>query len=108
VTDVIEVHTTLPSQEQANDLARRLVEARLAACVQVIGPIESTYRWEGKVEQAQEWLLLIKTTTSAYEAMELSLREWHPYEVPEIIALAVHAGSRGYLEWVSGQLSNGR
>ena len=100
MTDILEVRTTLPSREQANELARRLVEARLAACVQVLGPLESTYRWEGKVEQAQEWLCVMKTTQSSYCQLEQAIREFHPYEVPEILATQVSSGSEPYLKWL--------
>ena len=99
-TDLLQVHTTLPTQEQANDLARRLVVARQAACVQVLGPVQSTYRWEGQVEQAQEWLLLAKTTVAGYAALEQAIRQSHPYQVPEILAVPVTAGYQAYLEWV--------
>jgi periplasmic divalent cation tolerance protein len=100
MTDLVQVHTTLPSQQQAQDLARRLVEARRAACVQVLGPLESTYRWEGQVEQAQEWLLVAKTTAAGYAALEQAIRQSHPYQIPEILALPVAAGFEPYLDWV--------
>jgi periplasmic divalent cation tolerance protein len=103
VTDIIEVHTTLPSREQANELARRLVESRLAACVQVLGPIDSIYRWEGKVEQSQEWLLRAKTSSSLYIEMEKMVRDHHPYQLPEVMAHSVRAGSLPYLKWVADE-----
>jgi periplasmic divalent cation tolerance protein len=106
MNDLLQVYTTLPSQEQANDLARRLVDARHAACVQVLGPVQSTYRWEGQVEQAHEWLLAAKTTAAAYAALEQAIREAHPYQVPEILAVPVAAGNAAYLDWVkSSQLA---
>jgi periplasmic divalent cation tolerance protein len=72
--------------------------------VQVVGPIASTYHWQGKVETSQEWLCLIKTRQSHYRALEEAIAEMHSYEVPEILALGVVAGSRGYLDWLGGEL----
>jgi len=99
--EYIQVTTTVERKEDAQMLSRRLVEARAAACVQVLGPMESTYRWEGKVEVSQEWLCLIKTERRLFEAVQQVIRGVHPYEVPELIALPVIAGSEEYLEWVS-------
>jgi periplasmic divalent cation tolerance protein len=106
MTDVLQVFTTLPTREQAQAVARQLIEERHAACVQVLGPLESTYRWQGKVEQAEEWLLLVKTTQAAYRALEGALRRLHPYEVPEILATAATAGYPAYLDWVSAQVNS--
>lgn len=100
MTDVLQVQTTLPSREQANEMARRLVEDSLAACVQVLGPIASTYRWEGKLQHAEEWLLLAKTSEAGYAALEQTIRAAHPYELPEIIAVEVCHGSEPYLAWI--------
>ncbi len=93
------VMTTTEKKEDARKIARTLVEERLAACVQII-PMESFYRWKGKVENSREFLCLIKTGESVYEALEKRLREIHPYELPEIIALPVSAGLKEYLSWV--------
>lgn len=101
----IEVMTTTDSQEEARRIARALVESRLAACVQVIGPIESTYWWEGKMQQSEEWLCLIKTRADRYEEVEARVREVHSYDVPEVLALPVVAGHRPYLDWLDGELS---
>ncbi len=101
MTDVIQVVTTLPKQDDAQRIAETLVERRLAACAQVIcGPIRSTYRWKGKVESAEEWLCVVKTRRELFAAVEAAIREMHPYEVPEILALSVLDGSADYLAWV--------
>ncbi len=98
--NVVQVHTTVETHQQASQLARQLVQERLAACVQVLGPIESHYRWQGRLEQAQEWLLLIKTTTEALPRLQRRLVELHPYQVPQLIALPVQGGHGPYLQWV--------
>lgn len=94
------VFTNLPDADAAHALAGRLVEARLAACVNVLAPCSSVYRWQGKVEDAQEVPLLIKTRAALYEAVEATIRELHPYELPEIVAVTVQRGLPGYLEWI--------
>ncbi|MEA2702709.1 MAG: periplasmic divalent cation tolerance protein [Actinomycetota bacterium] len=96
----LQVVTTTASREEADAISLALVEARLAACVQVVGPIESRYRWDGGVEVAQEWLCLAKTTGSRYPQMEATIRELHSYDVPEIVAVPVVMGSEPYLRWV--------
>lgn len=95
------VITTLPEREQAQTLARQIVEARLAACVQIGSPIESFYRWQGAVEQTNETPLLIKTVAARYAALESFLQQHHPYALPEIIALNEVHGSSAYLDWVA-------
>ncbi len=102
--DVIQVVTTTASQEEAATIAAALVERRLAACVHVSGPVTSTYRWQGKIEAAQEWQCTIKTRHAHYAAVEAAIRELHSYDVPEILATPVVAGSRAYLEWLAGEL----
>jgi len=94
------VLTTAGSVDEANKIADALVQRRLAACVNVVGPISSVYRWKEKVERAQEWLLLIKTTTGAADAIGDAIKELHSYELPECVALAVEGGSEAYLEWI--------
>jgi periplasmic divalent cation tolerance protein len=93
--------TTTPSRAVARRIARGLVDRRLAACVQIVGPIESTYRWQGKVETAREWLCLIKTTRARLRAVTATIAEFHPYDTPELVALPIAAGSRRYLEWLA-------
>ena len=94
------VLTTASSPEESKKIAHALVEGRLAACVNIVPRIESVYRWEGKVEQAQECLLLIKTTAEAFPGVREAIRRLHSYEVPECIALAVDEGSETYLKWI--------
>ena len=94
------VLTTASSEEECKKIARALVENRLAACVNVVSKIDSVYRWEGKVEEAQEYLLLIKTTAEAFPGVREAIGRLHPYEVPECIAVAVEEGSEPYLKWI--------
>lgn len=98
--DILLVSTNLPDEASAEKLARRLVEMRAAACVNQFAPCTSTYRWKGNIETATEVPLLIKTTRAAYPRLEKLIREAHPYELPEIIAVLVTAGLPAYLDWV--------
>ena len=98
--DALVVLTTLDNQEDGERLARLLVERELAACVQILPPMISIYRWQGAVERASEILLLIKTTRPAYQRLETVIKENHPYQTPEIIALPVEAGLGDYLSWL--------
>ena len=107
MTDALQVHTTAETEEDAQTIARAAVEARLAVCAQVIGPITSTYWWEGKVETATEWLCLFKTDRQHYDGLEALIREKHPYEMPEILAMPVVAGSQPYLDWLAAELAPG-
>jgi periplasmic divalent cation tolerance protein len=100
-TGYVQVLTTVGSAEEAERISTLLVDRRLAACVQVIGPIESRYRWQGKVETEHEWQCLAKTEASRYSEVEAAIREAHSYEEPEILAIPVLAGSPGYLGWIS-------
>jgi periplasmic divalent cation tolerance protein len=101
----IQVTTTTEKREDAERIARTLVEARLAACVQIVGPITSIYRWKGKIETAGEWLCLIKSRAENYGAVEQTIRSLHPYEIPEIIAVPLTAASRDYLGWLGDELA---
>jgi periplasmic divalent cation tolerance protein len=96
----LQVFCAVDDRGRAEAIADRLVEEGRAACVQVLGPMASTYRWRGAVERAEEWLLVAKTTRAAYPAAEALIRQLHPYEVPEITALPVVAGFEAYLAWV--------
>ena len=100
MTDALVVVTTMETTADAERLADVLVARELAACVQILPPITSVYRWQGKVEKAAETLMLIKTTRQTYPELETAIRENHPYETPEIIALPVETGSDGYLNWL--------
>jgi len=95
-----QVTTTLPDRDAAHRLGGRLVEERLAACAQVVGPVSSTYRWQGEVETASEWYCHLKTTAARVPALISRVRELHPYETPEIIAVAVAEGDARYLKWI--------
>lgn len=107
--DKIVVLTTCGSVREARRIARRLVETRLAACVNVgRSPVESIYRWKGNVESAREFLLVIKTSAIKFSRLERAIRELHSYEVPEIIALPVVAGSHNYLAWLDESLKTSR
>ncbi len=94
------VLTTTSSQEEARRIAHALVERRLAACVNVVSRIDSIYRWKEKVEETQEFLLLIKTTESAVDQLREAIQELHSYEVPECIVLPIESGSEKYLNWI--------
>ncbi len=98
------VSTTTSSAEEAQQIASVLVEQRLAACVQVTGPVQSTYRWQGQVEQAQEWMCHIKTSVVRYPAVEAAIQEIHSYEQPEIIAVPILFGAYGYLQWMRQEI----
>jgi periplasmic divalent cation tolerance protein len=102
--EYIQVVTTTAQREDAERIARTLVEKRLAACVQVLGPIASTYRWHSAIETGEEWQCWAKTRRELYGAVEAAIRRLHPYEAPEILALAVVAGGKDYLAWIDAQV----
>ena len=101
--DILLVITNLPDVASAEKLARQLIEERAAACVNQLAPCNSTYRWKSNIETVTEVPLLIKTTQAAYPRLEKLIREAHPYELPEIIAVLVTAGLPSYLDWVYGE-----
>ena len=92
--------TTAGSREQAQRLAHELVSRRLAACVNVVGPITSVYRWKGEVDSADEFLLLIKTTAAEFAAIRDALLELHTYELPELLQITIETGLAEYLDWI--------
>ena len=100
------VYCTCPDREVAQTLASELVSGRLAACVNILPEIESVYRWQGKIEQDREILLLIKTDSAHFEALKDTISGLHPYEVPEIIAVPIQAGHQPYLEWIDQCLAD--
>jgi periplasmic divalent cation tolerance protein len=102
----IQISTTTGTKKQAQKIAKYLVEKKMAACVQISGTIESTYRWKGKVETASEYLCLIKTRTSLFKKVETAIKQLHPYETPEIIATPIVKGSREYLNWLDDETEN--
>ena len=99
--DILLVLTNLPDRDSAQCMAQALIENRAAACVNILAECASVYRWQEKVETANEVPLLIKTTRAAYPRLEETIRAHHPYELPEIIAVPVEAGLPGYLQWVA-------
>jgi periplasmic divalent cation tolerance protein len=101
--EVLLVMSSLPDRAVAQQLAHTLIERRLAACVSVLAPCTSVYRWRDAVEKAAEVPVLIKTTADRYAELESALRALHPYELPEIIAVPVVRGLPGYLDWVAGE-----
>ena len=104
MTEYIQVITTTDSREEADRIAEKLVDSRLAGCVQVVGPIRSRYRWKGEVEEAEEWLCIVKTKRDLYPEVEAAVRRVHSYEVPEILGVPVVEGSKSYLDWLEAEL----
>jgi periplasmic divalent cation tolerance protein len=102
----IQVTTTTETKEQAQKIVQHLVETKLAACAQIVGPITSIYRWKGKVENTQEWLCLIKTRNDLYDKVEAAIKSQHHYETPEIIAVPIVKGSKEYLNWLDDETGN--
>ena len=100
---LIVIMTTVENREDAERIAHTLVDKHLGACIQIIGPITSVYRWEGSVETAGEFLCLIKTRESRYQDVENSIKQIHPYDTPEIIAVPVVQASEGYAGWLLGE-----
>jgi periplasmic divalent cation tolerance protein len=105
MTEKIVVLSTCGSEEEAVRIATRLVEEHLAACVNLIPRIRSIYRWQGKVEDATEWMLLIKTSRDRYDSLATVLEAAHSYELPEVLALPIVAGSANYLAWLDAELN---
>ena len=107
MTEAIQVATTTETKADATKIASALVQQRLAACVQVSGPITSCYRWQGNVETSEEWLCTIKTAAALFGPVEQAIRELHGYDEPEIIATPIVAASQGYLTWLMEQVDGG-
>jgi periplasmic divalent cation tolerance protein len=105
VADCVQVTTTLPDEQAAERVAVALVEEHLAACAQVLGPVSSTYHWQGEVERAWEWYCYLKTSRARLPELQRRLRELHPYEVPEIIAVPIVQGDADYLRWIEEAVS---
>jgi periplasmic divalent cation tolerance protein len=100
MSDPIVVLVTCGSEEEALKIANALVESRLAACANLVAPIRSIYRWEGKIWDEKEWLLMIKTQKQRYEEVEKRVKSLHSYSVPEIVSVPITAGSSAYLNWI--------
>lgn len=102
----IQIITTIDKKETAERIAKVLVEKRLASCVQITGPIKSTYWWKGKIETQKEWLCIIKSKKDLYKKIEKTIKQIHPYEVPEILAIPITRGSKDYLMWLGNELGS--
>ena len=100
----LQVATTTEHKEDAEKIGKALVERRLAACAQLVGPIVSTYWWKGTIETAEEWMCYVKTRTSLYNELEAAIKAIHPYETPEIVAVPIIRGSDDYLEWLDTEV----
>ncbi len=106
--DPIVVLVTCGSEEEALKIANALVEDRLAACVNLVAPIRSIYRWEGKIWDEEEWLLIVKTQKHRFETVEKKVKSLHSYSVPEIIGVPITEGSWAYLNWIKENTENGK
>lgn len=106
MAEYVQVLTTVGSEEEATTIAYALLERRLVACVQTVGPIASRYYWQGELEHEREWQCVAKTEAALYERVEAAIRSLHSYEEPEIIATPIIAGSKGYLDWVSASVDS--
>ena len=104
--EYLQIFTTVDDREVAERMASHLVEKRLAACVQILGPISSVYRWEDKMEKAEEWLLLIKSDKMHYPLLEKELKALHPYRVPEIVVTPITGGNDDYFRWIDKNLTD--
>jgi len=104
--EFIMVLTTIDSEEKAKKISENIVEQDLAACVQVYGPIKSTYKWEGEMTSSEEWMCFIKTKKDVYDVLEDKIRQIHDYENPEIVALPITDGSGKYLDWLDENIQN--
>ena len=105
MTDKVLVLTTAGSEQEARKIANELVERKLAACVNIVPRIQSVYRWEGKVESAEEFLLIIKTAKTRTEDVKVAIRELHSYDLPECIVISIESGSEKYLKWMEESVS---
>ena len=104
MTEYIQVLTTLENRDDAEKIARALVEKRIAACVQIMGPLTSFFQWQGKLDSAEEYLCVIKSRSDLFQEMETIIKSMHPYEVPEIIATPITKGNKDYLRWLAETL----
>lgn len=102
--EYIQVFTTTEKKKDAEKIAMTLVEKKLAGCIQVVGPVTSTYQWKGNIETAEEWLCIIKSKRTLYSELEKAIKEMHTYEIPEITAISIVTGSKDYLKWLSDEL----
>jgi periplasmic divalent cation tolerance protein len=101
--EYIQVFTTTDSREKAGNIARQVVEKKLAACVHITGPVSSVYRWQEKINEDEEWLMIFKSRLELYEALEREIKTLHDYDVPEILAIPVVNGNKDYLDWLKNE-----
>ena len=106
MTDFIQVTTAVDDAEAAESIASALVSQRLAACVQIVGPVKSTYWWDNDVQVNEEWLCIAKSRLDLFEELSAVLQQVHPYDVPELLATPVVAGGKAYLDWLQGELKS--
>ncbi len=104
MTDKRIILTTTGSKEEARKIANALVERKLAACVNIVPKVESIYRWEGKVESAEEWLLIVKTNADAFARVRDAIKELHSYDLPECVSISIDEGSEEYLQWIGDEV----
>lgn len=104
MTDKRLMLTTVSSREEANTIASELIARRLAACVNILGPVSSIYRWQGKVETSEEFLLLIKSTEAQFRPIQDAIGELHSYQLPELISFTIEAGAESYLDWIAASV----
>ena len=104
MAEYIQIFTTTESRDDAEMISRNVVEKRLAACAQVLGPITSTYWWKEEIEKTQEWLCIMKSRGDLFNELEEAIKSIHPYEVPEIVAAPIVSGSQSYLEWIDQEV----
>ena len=103
MTEFIQVFTTVNSRDNADKIASKLLGERVASCVQVFGPVNTSYWWKGRIERAKEWLCLIKAKEKDYRVIETSIKKVHQYDVPEILALPILKGNIDYLKWIRSE-----
>jgi len=101
----LQIITTTENAEEADKIAQHLITEKLAACVQILGPIKSIYRWKGKIEQSGEWICFIKTKEELFAPVEKAIKSLHSYETPEIIAVPISLGSADYLNWLKNEVA---
>ncbi|MDP8233239.1 MAG: divalent-cation tolerance protein CutA [Candidatus Saelkia tenebricola] len=102
--EYIQIITSTDSKENAEKIAEDLIQEKLAACTQVLGPVKSSYWWEGNVENANEWICIIKSKKALYNKIEKAIKKIHPYQMPEIMALPVVEGNSDYLKWLDSEV----
>jgi periplasmic divalent cation tolerance protein len=104
--EYIQIITTTARHDEAERIAHTLVDARLAACVQIAGPITSVYHWKAQVETSEEWQCMIKTRANLFDRVAAAIKAVHPYEVPEILAVPIITGNEAYLAWMNRELAS--